>query len=258
MEEPILDEQQDLIAASAGSKDGKTWLQFTRKYDTKDSQDKPILFGENVYIIYAFGSDSSVSYHSGNRGHFSLTLVTEANVINPDDTFYARNPDGTYDRDGEVYEKVVGKYYKVNDNGYAPVDNYYVKYGQVYLLINGDYIPGTKDGFYLKDNLYWKNSKGFGYDGHFYYELNSDGYYTKNGYLWKDQTPHTFANGKYYTINSDGYSYHDGYYWKEKDRYGKKGDTYILCNPDGFYFYEGYWWKDDKRYLLVNGRYFRS
>jgi len=258
MEDPILDNQQDLISASSGSTDGKTWLQFTRKYDTKDEQDKPILFGENVYIIYAFGSDSSVNYHSGNRGHFNIPLVTEANIINPDDHLYTHAPDGTYERDGETFEKVLGKYYEVNDDGYAAVNNYYVKHGQIFLLIDRHYLSGTKEGFYLKDGLYWKEGRGYGYDGQYYYELNPDGYYTKDGYLWKGDTPHTFFDGKYYSINSDGYSYHDGYYWKQKDRFGKKGDTYILCNVDGFNFYDGYWWKDDKRYLLVNGRYFRN
>jgi len=71
---PILDKKQDYDFVGSSESNSVTVLRFKRKLVTCDNEDRDIPLG-TVKVIYAFGKDDTLNYHSGSRGARSLNLL---------------------------------------------------------------------------------------------------------------------------------------------------------------------------------------
>jgi len=66
----------DITGVSGSESGGKTYLRWTRKLDTGDSQDAPIQQGETTNIIVAMSGSDSLGYHGANKGAASINFFT--------------------------------------------------------------------------------------------------------------------------------------------------------------------------------------
>jgi len=82
---PILDRNQDYSLVGSYESNSVTVLKFTRKIITCDKDDRDISL-VTTKVIYAFGKDDVLSYHSGNRGARSLNLLSYVKNVPPPNT----------------------------------------------------------------------------------------------------------------------------------------------------------------------------
>eukprot|EP01124_Arcella_intermedia_P022833 TRINITY_DN3494_c0_g1_i1.p1 TRINITY_DN3494_c0_g1~~TRINITY_DN3494_c0_g1_i1.p1 ORF type:complete len:669 (+),score=134.10 TRINITY_DN3494_c0_g1_i1:90-2096(+) len=255
---PRPDTQQDIDVLSVSDENGVKEMIFSKPLNTKDDQDKEIEIAKYVTVIWAYGETPDIEYHKSNRGAVKVLLIPEANIKNPDDALYTKLEDGAFMRDNKIFERILGKYYPQNTDGYAQVGTFYYKNGGTFIKVDEEYLPATKEGFLIKDNFFWKYGKPYAHAGNMYFEVNPDGFYSYQGYEWKDGVRYHFYEGSYLPVNEDGFGFIDGYYWDGKNKFGFKDGEYLLADPNGFYFYAGYWWREDLRYLMKHGRYYRT
>jgi len=79
---PILDKKQDYNLVGSSESNSFTVLKFKRKLVTCDKEDRDIPLGTNK-VIYAFGKDDALKYHSGRRGARSLNLLSYVKNVPP-------------------------------------------------------------------------------------------------------------------------------------------------------------------------------
>lgn len=77
---PVVDSNQDWMLVDANEESGVTTLTVLRALNTCDANQDVVIGTGSNYVIWSFNdadpkSDTRVSYHGGNRGVASLTLV---------------------------------------------------------------------------------------------------------------------------------------------------------------------------------------
>eukprot|EP01125_Pyxidicula_operculata_P010866 TRINITY_DN356_c3_g1_i2.p1 TRINITY_DN356_c3_g1~~TRINITY_DN356_c3_g1_i2.p1 ORF type:complete len:1503 (-),score=415.33 TRINITY_DN356_c3_g1_i2:457-4965(-) len=71
---PVLDEHQDVIPVVGGVDNGMVFMEFIRKFETEDKDDKPILQGK-MRMIFAYGGDMDILSYHDSRDKQDVTLV---------------------------------------------------------------------------------------------------------------------------------------------------------------------------------------
>eukprot|EP00475_Leptophrys_vorax_P011106 TRINITY_DN1764_c0_g1_i5.p1 TRINITY_DN1764_c0_g1~~TRINITY_DN1764_c0_g1_i5.p1 ORF type:complete len:573 (-),score=100.51 TRINITY_DN1764_c0_g1_i5:97-1776(-) len=80
---PNLDDCQSWYLNSSALSNGNVQAIFTRKINNSDTQDRAIntTAGYSTRMVWAYGSTTSLSYHSANRGPFALFLAGGADPV---------------------------------------------------------------------------------------------------------------------------------------------------------------------------------
>ncbi|XP_016353205.1 DBH-like monooxygenase protein 2 homolog [Sinocyclocheilus anshuiensis] len=79
---PVVDQQQNYKLLSLTESDGKTVMKFQRSIGSCDENDLPIT-NLPMKLIYAYGQNDNITYHSTRRGRKELNLLKYMPRVNP-------------------------------------------------------------------------------------------------------------------------------------------------------------------------------